>query len=176
MDFDALREIIEHDFVDVNAMSKKDVNSLFESFNEKMMIVYLFVLKYNDYINNRQAYAPDEALTMLEVHLLTDICDAPGSTVTSLSNTWSRSLSATSQTIRRLIQKGLVTRKNSTDDAKVFFLEPTKKGKRVSDLHKRYDVVDTIKTLKSLRHQLTMDEIDTMFKGLNAFTSLLRKK
>ncbi len=176
MNKEAMAILLGKEHVDFDAMPEDALHTLFETFNERMMTVYLFVLKYNDYINNRHNYGADAALTMLEVHLLTDICDHPGSTVTSLAANWSRSVSATSQTIRKLMQKGLVTRTNSREDAKVFFLHPTEEGVRVSEMHKRYDVRDTVKTLKSLRHSLTAKEIEAMFKGLDVFIGLLKKK
>lgn len=176
MDSEKITELLGNGHIDVDALPEDELHSLFETFNDAMTTVYLFVLKYNDYINTRQNYSCDEALTMLEAHLLTEICDCPDSTVTSLANNWSRSVSATSQTIRKLMQKGLVTRVNSRKDAKVFFLHPTEEGRLISETHKKYDVLDTIKTLKSLRHSLSRKEMDAMFKGLKAFTGLLRKK
>lgn len=50
--------------------------------------LYRFVLTYNDYMNTRHSYTEEEALTTLEAHLLTDICDYPDSTVTKLANAW----------------------------------------------------------------------------------------
>ncbi len=167
--------LLKPDHIDVDAMSEEEVHEFFTLSNEMMTAVYQFVLKYNDYINARQDYSDDESLTMLEAHLLTDICDYPDSTVTGLANRWYRSVSATSQTIRRLIQKDLVTRVNSKQDAKVFHLHPTEKGRQVSDAHKRYDILDTIKTLKSLRHSLSQKELVALFKGLEAFTKLIKK-
>ncbi|MCC8115831.1 MAG: MarR family winged helix-turn-helix transcriptional regulator [Planctomycetes bacterium] len=167
--------LLKADHIDVDSMSAEEADEFFTLSNEMMTVLYRFVLKYNDYINARQDYCTDESLTMLEAHLLTDICDYPDSTVTSLAARWYRSVSATSQTIRKLIQKDLVTRVNSKQDAKVFHLHPTEKGRRVSEAHKRYDILDTIKTLKSLRHSLDQKELAALFNGLNAFTELLKK-
>lgn len=170
-----ISELLRDGFVDVDAMSGDELDASFDAVNEQMRIIYLFVLKYNDYINTRQNYAKEEALTMLEAHLLTDVCDKPGSTVTSLATSWERSISATSQTIRKLIKKELITRENSKDDAKVFYLKPTPKGIAVSETHKRYDVLDVIKTLKSLLHTLKPNEIKVMFKALKSYSDLMKK-
>ena len=114
-------------------------------------------------------------LTMLEVHLLTDICDLENSTVSSLAAAWGRSVSATSQTVRRLMAKDLVTRENAPENGKVFYLHPTPKGLRVSDEHKRYDTEDTIKTVKRLMKKLGFEEIEIMFKALDCYGELLRE-
>lgn len=161
-------------FWNVEGMSREELYRSFETLNEKMNVIYRFVLGYNDYINMRHNYTSEVELTMLEAHLLTDICDHPGSTVTGLAAAWDRSVSATSQTVRRLMAKGLVTRENAPDNGKVFYLHPTEKGLRASDQHKRYDVEDTVKTVKTLLHGLSFEEVETMFQALECYVNLLR--
>jgi DNA-binding MarR family transcriptional regulator len=162
--------------IDIGKMPADELNESFNFLNSYMNVIYSFVMKYYEYMNTRHPYTPEYALTTLEAHLLTDICDYPDYTVTSLANAWNRSISATSQTIRKLMQKGLIHRENSTDDAKVFFLRPTAKGTLVSEAHKRYDTLDTLKTIKRLSHTLAAEEIAAMFKGLEAFNELLARR
>ena len=173
---DNFSDLNSKDLWDVYSMSDEELYKSFDILNRKMMIIYKFVLRYNDYINMRQNYTSEEALTMLEAHLLTDVCDFENSTVTSLANAWGRSVSATSQTIRKLMQKGLVVRENSKTDRKIFYIKPTDKGIRVSDAHKRYDTLDTIKTIRSLMRTLSFDEINTMFKAVDRYFALLQAK
>lgn len=170
-----LLKALENGHIDVDGMSIEDLDETFEFLNGQMMIIYDFILTYNEYFNRRHDYTGNEQLTSLEAHLLTDICDYPKSTVTSLATAWNRSVSATSQTIRKLIEKGLVTRKNSEKDKKIFHLYATKRGKEISDNHKRYDVLDIIKTVKTLKRNVTLDEIETSMKVLAEYTKLLHK-
>lgn len=158
---------------DVSGMTREELYRSFAVLDEKMNVIYKFVLGYNDYINMRHNYTSEVELTMLEAHVLTDICDHPGSTVTSLAAKWNRSVSATSQTVRRLMAKELITRENAPDNGKVFYLYPTEKGLRASDQHKRYDVEDTIKTVKTLLHDLSFGEIETMYKAMEKYVDLL---
>ena len=160
---------------DVREMSQEELYRPFHTLNQNMNYVYKFVLGYNDYINTRHDYTCEASLTMLEVHLLTDICDLENSTVSSLAAAWGRSVSATSQTVRRLMAKDLVTRENAPENGKVFYLHPTPKGLRVSDEHKRYDTEDTIKTVKRLMKKLGFEEIEIMFKALDCYGELLRE-
>lgn len=160
---------------DVEGMTQEELYRSFQVLDEKMNIIYQFVLGYNDYINMRHNYTSEVELTMLEAHLLTNICDHPGSTVTSLAAAWDRSVSATSQTVRRLMAKDLVTRENAPDNGKVFYLHPTEKGLRASDQHKRYDVEDTIKTVKRLLKEMPFQEVETMFHSLERYVSLLQE-
>jgi DNA-binding MarR family transcriptional regulator len=97
-------------------------------------------------------------------------------TVTTLAENWERSKSATSQTVRKLMSKGLIQRKESEDSGKVFHLSPTERGKKISDDHKRYDVLDTIKTLKVLNRELSVDEILIMFNSLELYKTLLKNR
>ena len=158
---------------DVSGMTQEELYRSFAALDEKMNVIYKFVLGYNDYINMRHNYTAEVELTMLEAHVLTDICDHPGTTVTALAAKWNRSVSATSQTVRRLMAKDLVIRENAPDNGKVFYLRPTEKGLRASDQHKRYDVKDTIKTVKTLLHDLSFEEIETMYRAMEKYVSIL---
>lgn len=158
---------------DVDGMSQEALYHSFGVTDEKMSIIYQFVLGYNDYINRRHNYDSKVDLTMLEVHLLTMICDRENCTVTDLAAIWNRSVSATSQTVRQLIKKELVVRENSPENGRIFYLRPTEKGIQVSDAHKRYDVLDTIKTVKHLLKDLTMEEIQGLFKVLERYNAIL---
>ena len=173
MSLNQFSDVNSKTFWDVNSMSNEELYKSFYILNQKMSIIYRFVSRYNDYINARQAYTSEEALTMLEAHLLTDICDIENSTVTGLASAWGRSVSATSQTVRKLMQRELVFRENSKENRKVFYIKPTEKGKRISDAHKRYDTLDIIKTIKSLLRTLSFDQIEAMFRVLAQYSALL---
>ncbi len=161
--------------IDIDTVPTDELYALFNELDAQMSVMYHFILAYQEYMNTGHDYTAEENLTMIEAHLLTNICDIENCTSTSLAHAWNRSASATSQTLRKLIDKGLIYRENAPNNAKIFYLRPTAKGLRVSDAHKRYDVLDTIKTFKSLRHSLSFDEIDTMFKGLQIYSALLNK-
>jgi len=160
---------------DVEGMSQEDLAASFAVTDEKMNIIYKFVLGYSDYVNRRHTYTSKIDLTMLEVHLLTDICDEEGQTVTKLAKKWNRSVSATSQSVTQLIKKGLVERVNSAENRKVFYLVPTSEGRVVSDEHKRYDVLDTIKTVRSLMKTMDYETIEEAFRVLDRYNELLQK-
>ena len=167
-------QLRENEFWDVEQMSEEEIAQAFKVLDEKMNIIYRFVLSYNEYINMRHKYSAEVEQTMMESHILTDICDSENSTVTGLAESWGRSVSATSQTVRKLLKDDLVVRENSRENGKIYYLNSTDKGERVSNCHKKYDTLDTIKTIKSLMHTLTFDEIETMFKGLEAYVELLK--
>lgn len=168
-------DISKNQYWDVDGMSREELYHSFGVTDERMNIIYQFVLGYNDYINRRHNYSSKVDLTMLEVHLLTMICDQENCTVTNLAAAWNRSVSATSQTVRQLIKKDLVVRKNSPENGRIFFLCPTPQGILVSDAHKRYDVLDTIKTIKHLLKDTTIEELQGFFKVLERYNTILHR-
>lgn len=170
---ESLSDIRQDVYWDVDGMSTEELYRSFQVIDEKMTIIYKFVLGYNDYINRRHSYSSNVDLTMLEAHLLTMICDRENCTVTDLATAWNRSVSATSQTVRQLIKKELVLRENSPENGRIFFLRPTAKGRELSDAHKRYDVLDTIKTVKRLLEDLSMEDVEGLFSALDRYNAIL---
>ena len=63
----------------------QDKNSLFQKLNKDYSKVYKFVLAHYDYIYSSRDYGTGEILSMMEAHVLTDIVDSPGTTVTELA-------------------------------------------------------------------------------------------
>lgn len=170
------RELYENDIINtwVDAEEPPEtVNKRFEKLNKKALPLYKFVLAYSNYFNWRKDYGTGDQLTMMEAHILTDIVDAPGTTVTQLAQEWQKTTSAISQIVRRLIQWGFVTRINSKENGKYYYLHPTEKAKCFAIAHKRYDNIDIVKTSKRLLEQFTVDELVAFDNILAAYTQLL---
>lgn len=161
-----------------NQISNEDiteVNELFEKLSKNANVLYNFVLAYTDYINTKRDYGTNEELSMMEAHVLTDISDNPGITVTELSKTWDRTTSAISQTVRKLIKKDLVYRINSKEDAKIFFLYPSEKAKAFSVAHKKYDNINIVETNKHLLKKFTMEDLCIFHNIMDEYTKLLKQ-
>ncbi|RVU55712.1 MarR family winged helix-turn-helix transcriptional regulator [Anaerosphaera multitolerans] len=154
-----------------------------EFVNEKYAIIdafatnlYDFVLTYYNYMNRRKDYGLGKPLTMVEVHILTDIGDNPGTTVTELAKKWKKTSSAISQTVRSLLKLNYIRRENSTTDGKVFFLYVTEEGADMVLAHKKYDIIDTIKTNKKLAKKFTAEDLFLFNEILKEYTDLLNPK
>lgn len=85
--------------------SEEIVNKRFKSLNKKSEILYNFVIAYTNYMNAKRDYGTGEELSMTEAHILTDIVDFEGITVTELSKKWRKTRSAISQTIKSLLKR-----------------------------------------------------------------------
>lgn len=167
-------KIVDSDYIDIESLAQYEINDLYRVLDSKMQSVYDFVLAYNDYMNYKHDYDKEEKLTMMEVHILTDICDIENLTTTILAEKWNRSVSATSKTVQSLVQKELITRTNSSKNARIYYLKPTQKGKDVAFSHKKYDIIDTVKTIKKLKKHLSYEEIYIFFKALDVYTELMK--
>jgi DNA-binding MarR family transcriptional regulator len=119
----------------------------------------IFVLAYANYFNERKDYGSGPKLTLVEVHILTQIYDNPGTTVTEIAKIWNRTTSAISQTVRKLMKQDLVYRENSTSDGKVFHLYTTELGKETSMAHKRYDNDDITNATDILLEKFSMEDL-----------------
>ncbi|AYE88308.1 hypothetical protein B5M07_19015 (plasmid) [Sulfitobacter sp. D7] len=82
-----------------------------------------------------------------DIRVLRLIDDAPGTTFAEISKIMGYDKSLTSRIIRNLISKGLIQRENSEEDARVFFLSTTTRGKEVRLTARRVsDNLDTVLT------------------------------
>lgn len=155
--------------------SIEEINRRFEKLNKKSEILYKFVLGYTNYMMIRRDYGTTEKLSMLESHIVVDIVDNPGITVTDLAKKWIKTTSAISQNIKRLIQEGYIYREISKENAKFFNLYATDKGKKMAIEHKKYDNIDIIKTNKLLLKKFTAEQLAYFDKILEEYSRILLK-
>jgi len=94
-----------------------------------------------------------DRLFPVETHTVEAIGNHPGTTVTLLANTLGVTKGAVSQTLVKLLRKGLVERRPDPEDAKTIHLHLTKQGKTVftghAKFHARYDA-EVVKALLEL--------------------------
>lgn len=171
------REIYEKEIIDQWVKEDEDlelINHRYKELSKIMDPMYDFILAYSYYYSSRRYYGTDLDLTMIEAHILTDIYDDPGVTVSQLAKEWNRTTSAISQSVRKLVRWGLIRRENSESDGKIYHLYVTDEGETIAINHKKYDNVDIIKTRKTLLKQFTLDELVAFDNVAKAYTQLLR--
>lgn len=153
--------------------SEEETVEYFKVFNTEMEKIYQFTLAYYEYLYKKRDYGNGTLMTMLEIHVLTDVNDKPGITVTEIANKWKRTTSAISQIIKYLYDLGLVYRVRNENDGKVNNLFITDLGKELVLLHKHYDNIDTIKTLRRLSKEVSYEEIETFFKVVEIYKEVV---
>lgn len=159
-----------------DSYSLESLNESYKILNEQMDEIYQFVLMYSYYITDRKEYAPNVKLTMMEIHILTDIFDNEDITVTMLAKKWKKTSSAISQIVKRLLKRELVTRESSSVDGKIYHLYPTETGKELIINHKKFDIRTIITTYHKLLENFSIDELMTFHKVLVEFTKLYSYK
>ncbi|MDY3005916.1 MarR family transcriptional regulator [Anaerococcus porci] len=155
--------------------NKKDTDRKYKELSKLLDPMYDFVLAFSNYYNTRRDYGFGPELTMIEVHILTQISDNPSITVTELAKTWHRSTSAISQTVRKLMKQELVYRKNSKTNGKIFHLYTSSIGDKLALAHKKYDNIDILKTRKKLLKEYSVEELVAFDNICASYTKLLRK-
>ncbi len=162
-----------------NEKDLKDNRSLlseaaFHRMTEHTNQVYKFVKLYNDYANNARDYGTGERVNMLAVHIMSDIEEHPGITVTELAENWYRTKGSISQVIKLLDQQGYIIKKKEDNNNKNIHLYPTDRGVELSLAHKLYDAKNLKHTLDYFGQYCTDEELAAFYKVLGYYTDLLR--
>ena len=147
---------------------------LFHKMTEHTNQVYKFVKIYNDYANATRDYDTGEKVNMLSVHIMSDIEEHPGITVTELAEEWVRTKGSISQVIKNLDENGYIIKKKEGNNNKNVHLYPTSKGVELSLAHKMYDARNLKNTLDFFTQYCTEEELTAFYKVLGYYTMLLK--
>ena len=147
---------------------------LFHKMTEHTNQVYKFVKIYNDYANAPRDYGTGEKVNMLSVHIMSDIEEHPGITVTELAEEWVRTKGSISQVIENLDENGYIIKKKEGNNNKNVHLYPTSKGVELSLAHKMYDARNLKNTLDFFTQYCTEEELTAFYKVLGYYTMLLK--
>lgn len=152
------------------------INESFKVLNEKHNNIYNFVIHYHAYISSKHDYGNGIFLTMMEIHTLTYIEDHPGINISQLAKYWNKTKGALSQTVSRLADYKLVEKNKSSKNAKNILLFLTEEGKKLSQAHKLYDVIDITKTLGELKKECSSEEIEAFYKVIKIYNKIIKKE
>ena len=147
---------------------------LFHKMTEHTNQVYKFVKIYNDYANAPRDYGTGEKVNMLSVHIMSDIEEHPGITVTELAEEWVRTKGSISQVIKNLDENGYIIKTKEGNNNKNVHLYPTSKGVELSLAHKMYDARNLKNTLDFFTQYCTEEELTAFYKVLGYYTMLLK--
>lgn len=100
--------------------------------------------------NTPRTYGTEDILYMAEVHLIRDIAEHTGITVTQLAQLNNKSKSAISQMIDKLLHKGLVEKHQHPDSKRQIAIYLTERGETINQYHAKLDKHEYSKLLKYL--------------------------
>ena len=86
---------------------------------------------------NDEIFLSETGCRIRDLRVLRLIDDTPGTTFAEISKLTGFERSLTSRIIQNLITSGLIDRENSTEDARVFWLSTTSKGREVRQVARR---------------------------------------
>lgn len=150
-----------------------DINSAYKKLNARADALYEFVTLYHNYIYAHHTYE-NEHFNMMEIHTLTFIDDSPGITATELSKICHKSKSAVSQVIKKLADSGHVIKRYKENNEKSVCLYATEKGRRLSSVHKAYDVADITQTTSYLIEACGEPDLDSFYRIIKKYSELLK--
>lgn len=121
-----------------------------EIFAELMDCLFSFSQVSGINQNIPRTYGSDEVLYMAEVHMIRDIKNHDGITITQLARMNGKSKSAVSQMIDKLQQKGLVIKEKHPESNRKVAIYLSEKGERINKYHTRFDRKEYDKVLSHL--------------------------
>jgi DNA-binding MarR family transcriptional regulator len=139
----------------------------------KADLLYEFVVKYSDMMQESHDYGTGDLLNMIEIHLLTYIDQNPGITVSQLAKMWNRTKGAISQQVKKLENCGYIEKVRHESNGKLILLYATPGGKRLSSEHMHYDIVDIMQTMRLLLRNCTIEEVDAFYKVIGEYIKIL---
>lgn len=110
---------------------------------------------------NDEIFLRETGCRIRDLRVLRLIDDSPGTTFAELAKNTGFERSLTSRIIQTLIAGGLISRTNSAEDARVFLLTTTEKGKHIRQIARRIsDRLEVILTDPlSVQERRALDEI-----------------
>lgn len=161
--------------VEVSMSHLSDIDSAYRKLNYRADMLYEFVILYHNFIYTQHAYEAEHC-NMVEIHTLTYIDDCPGITATQLSKLWHKSKSSISQIIKKLTEAGYVEKRYRENNEKTALLYVTDKGKRLSSIHKAYDVADITQTTAHLEERCSKEDLDAFYRIIAEYIKLLKSE
>jgi DNA-binding MarR family transcriptional regulator len=142
------------------------IGKIFEELHYRGDLKFRFVALWGRSVTQKKDYGTGESISMLDAHILKQICERPGISSSELVHDWGRTRGAICQIVTRLEDAGYLQRQPLENNAKTIALLPTEKGRELTEYHKRYDVLQTSKLINELLEHCTMEEINGYFKVL----------
>lgn len=136
---------------------------------------YRFVSTYQGYLSQTRDYGDGIQHNMIEMHILSIICENPGITVSQVAEEWGRTRGAASQNVSKLERQGLIVRTKLLNNAREVHLYPTKEGQYLAELHEKYDAEVEARFLDALMMKCSMEELRICDKVLEAYIEIMEK-
>ena len=140
------------------------LNYVVKDLNDKVDDVYRHGALQEDYSTEVHDYGNGYLMTEVEAHTLGYICDHKETTVTHLAEYSCRTKGTVSKQLKKLEEKGMITRVQKNGNRKWVYFVPTNEGLKANEMHRAYDRIKTMEMLEVLLKNCTMEEIESFYK------------
>lgn len=107
------------------------------AFRNERLTYRLSIVAQEAIAANDAIFLRETGCRIRELRVLRLIDDTPGTTFAEIAKSTGLERSLTSRIIQGLLGAGLISRENSTEDARVFLLSTTEKGREIRQLARR---------------------------------------
>lgn len=161
--------ILNDDDIQLSEEEKADIDRLSKNANTFYKAVSL-TNRLNAAPND---YGTGEMSSMVEAHMMIDICGNPGITVGELAEMTQRTPSAISQVVSKLECKGCVYKERGEENYRLYHIYPTEKGRRLAIAHEKYDIEQMTASQKMMLTRFTQEEIDLFYRILDFYNGMI---
>ncbi len=137
--------------------------------------LYEFYQLLGHYFSRYQGLEEDYYLTVMEAYILASIVDNPGITASDLTKQTLKTKGFISQTVKKLKDLNLISRKRDGENMKFIALFPTEEGIRFRQRYMDRDSQDASHILQQLLEQCTAEELKSFYKVVYAYSDILAK-
>lgn len=136
-------------------------------------VLYEFVIKFSDLMQQHQLYGAGVSLSMIERHLLKVIGKYPGITASRIAGMWNRTRGALSPQVKKLELNGYIKKRKHIFNEKTDQLYLTTLGEKINDEHLRTDAFTARRQTQRLLRTCSVEEVAAFRKVMHEYTKLL---
>ena len=154
----------------INGIRKSSYTEMTQSYRD----MHTFAMRFNKYMNKPRDYLIEFGVSATDANILGLIYDEPGITPTQLADIWGSTSGAISQVLKRLEEKGFITRNKEDGNSKTVHLYTTDTGSSLSEAHYAYNNARAAKNAQTALKDCTKEEIEIFFKLLKIYNEIYK--
>ena len=118
-------------------------------------------------------YGNGELLCEFEMHVLEYIINNPGTLICDVAQNWGYSICSASKTVKKLYEKGFISKQKENNNKKSIHLYATDKGLEQQKIHKLYDYKEHKNIIDSLLCKHSSEDLNAFFSVLESYTKYI---
>ena len=150
------------------------LNYVVKDLNDKVDAVYRHGALQEDYSTEVHDYGNGYLMTEVEAHTLGYICDHKETTVTHLAEYSCRTKGTVSKQLKKLEEKGMITRVQKNGNRKWVYFVPTNEGLKANEMHRALSLIHILMVVRGKKYLFSEPWLSIAPRKLNAITKIGR--